>query len=79
MYKNIFTTYTFWKEVKNKLELERYVSKYGECPECEMFLFKSKGDEKLIKGSGFIEEIYSDFSEEEWSEIPRTLKEALGM
>ena len=72
-------TFTFWKGVYNKQELSEYVEKNGDCPESEMFLKKSKGDDELIKRFGFIESIPSDFDDEELEEIPKTLTEALNL
>ena len=72
-------SYTFWKGIKNELELTEYVNKKSDCPECEMFRIKSKGDDALIKGKGFIEKAPCDFDDKEWEDIPLTLKDALGV
>lgn len=68
-------SFTFWKGVKNTKELSDYLEKTGELPECEMFKYKRRGDNKLIAGAGFIEKAPCD--NELFKELPETLKEAL--
>jgi hypothetical protein len=42
-----------------------------------MFKLKETGDEEMIKGQGYIEEETCD--DEIYNQIPKTLKEALGI
>ena len=73
------TTFTYWQGVANFAELMAYMDTHnGDLPDCEMFAELSEGDEELIAGTGFIEEIPTDMDDEELSQIPRTLREALG-
>ena len=69
--------YTFWRGVKNYNELRTYLNKRHDLPDSEMFKLKETGDEEMIKGQGYIEEETCD--DEIYNQIPKTLKEALGI
>ena len=71
------TAFTFWKGVYSNEELSEYVNKTGDCPECEMFQRKEKGDNDLIKRFGIIAEENTD--DDLAKEIPETLKDALNL
>ena len=71
------TAFTFYKGVANYDELIAYVQEHGDMPECEMFAELRDGDDELIAGQGYIAE--EDTDQEIIDEIPKTLKEALGI
>ena len=72
------TAFTFYKGVKDLDELYTYMDAHkGELPDCEMFAELSEGDLELVEGKGYIAEEPTD--QEIIDEIPRTLREALGM
>jgi hypothetical protein len=72
------TAFTFYKGVKNWGEALAYFDKHKELPDCEMFAELSPGDFELADSfGGYIAE--EDTDQEIIDEIPRTLKEALGI
>ncbi|MBI4284196.1 MAG: hypothetical protein HY663_06985 [Chloroflexi bacterium] len=72
------TAFTFYKGVKNWGEALAYFDKHKELPDCEMFAELSLGDFELADSlGGYIAE--EDTDQEIIDEIPRTLKEALGI
>jgi hypothetical protein len=72
--------YVFYRAVSNAEELHNYYIENGDLPDSESFQKMEAGDEALAKAhGGFIATEIFAFSEEEWNQVPKTLKQALGI